>query len=49
MNENNRQFAHSDAIDLLDKMLRFDINERIRPREAMAHRYFDPVREFAKH
>ena len=37
-----------DAIDLLDKMLRYDKNDRIRPREAMEHKYFDPIREFAK-
>ena len=37
-----------EAIDLLDKMLKYDKNERIRPQEAMQHPYFDPVRDFLK-
>jgi len=37
-----------EAIDLLDKMLRYDKNERIKTKEAMAHPYFDPVRDFIK-
>ena len=37
-----------EAIDLLDKMLRYDKNDRIRPKEAMAHPYFDPIRDFLK-
>lgn len=36
------------ALDLLDNMLRYDKNERIRPKEAMQHPYFDPVRDFLK-
>lgn len=35
-----------EALDLLDKMLRYDKNERIIPKEAMKHEYFDPVRDF---
>jgi len=38
----------NEALDLLDKMLRYDKNDRIRPTEAMAHPYFDPIREFIK-
>jgi len=34
-----------DAIDLLDKMMRYDHEERILPRDAMKHPYFDAVRE----
>lgn len=37
-----------EALDLLDKMLRYDKNDRIRPKEAMAHPYFDPIRDFLK-
>lgn len=34
-----------DALDLLSKMLVYDHAERITPREALEHRYFDPVRK----
>lgn len=47
-NDNNKHLHDNDAIDLLDKMLRYDKNERIRPREAMQHSYFNPVRDFIR-
>jgi len=34
-----------DALDLLSKMLVYDHAERITPKEALEHRYFDPVRK----
>lgn len=34
-----------DALDLLSKMLMYDHAERIAPRDALEHRYFDPVRK----
>ena len=34
------------AIDLLEKMLVYDKNKRIGVKDAMAHHYFDSVREF---
>lgn len=34
-----------EAIDLLDKMLRYDHEERILPIDAMQHEYFKPIRE----
>jgi len=37
-----------EALDLLAKMLVYDKNERIKCKPAMAHAYFDPIREFAK-
>jgi casein kinase II subunit alpha len=40
----NQAFCSEDALDLLNKMLQYDHAERILPREAMEHRYFDPVR-----
>jgi len=40
----NKTLATTDAIDLLDKLLRCDQAERLTAREAMQHRYFDPVR-----
>jgi len=35
-----------EAIDLLDKMLKYDKNKRINCVDGMAHSYFDPIREF---
>eukprot|EP01102_Stenamoeba_stenopodia_P002655 TRINITY_DN12510_c0_g1_i1.p1 TRINITY_DN12510_c0_g1~~TRINITY_DN12510_c0_g1_i1.p1 ORF type:complete len:349 (-),score=56.39 TRINITY_DN12510_c0_g1_i1:89-1135(-) len=40
----NKHLALPDAIDLLDKLLRYDHQERLTAREAMAHSYFDPVK-----
>mgnify|MGYP001197387296 CR=1 FL=1 len=37
-----------EALDLLGKMLVYDKNKRIRCKEAMAHPYFEPIREFIK-
>jgi len=36
----NRTLANADAIDLLDRLLRFDHQERLTAREAMRHPYF---------
>lgn len=47
-NDVNRHLHDDTAIDLLDKMLKYDKNERIRPKDAMNHPYFDPIREFIK-
>lgn len=44
--ERNRHLANEDAIDLLGKMLKYDKNLRIKPVDAMKHKYFDPIREF---
>lgn len=35
-----------EALDLLSKMLVYDKNLRIKTKDAMAHPYFNPVREF---
>ena len=35
------KFIDQDALDLLDRLLRFDPNERLTSAEAMAHCYFD--------
>jgi serine/threonine protein kinase len=37
--------AVDEAIDLVDNLLRYDHQERLSAKEAMAHPYFDPVRE----
>jgi casein kinase II subunit alpha len=48
INEKNKHLINDEGLDLLDKMLQYDKNLRIRPKDAMAHKYFDIVREFAK-
>ncbi len=40
----NQKYVSNEAIDFLDKLLRYDHQERILPQEAMLHPYFDPVR-----
>lgn len=42
---NTQSRCEPDALDLLDRMLRYDHEERILPRDAMKHPYFDSVRE----
>ncbi|TKX27284.1 casein kinase II subunit alpha [Elsinoe australis] len=45
VNSENQRFVSNDAIDFLDKLLRYDHQERLTAKEAMAHPYFAPVRE----
>ncbi|KAG1862575.1 kinase-like domain-containing protein [Suillus subalutaceus] len=40
----NQQFVTSEALDLLDKLLRYDHQKRLTAREAQAHPYFNLVR-----
>lgn len=39
------ELISDEAIDFLDRLLRFDHNDRIMPTEAMKHDYFKPVVE----
>lgn len=41
----NAHLANPDAIDFIDKLLRYDHQERLTAQEAMAHPYFAPIRE----
>ncbi|KAJ6442902.1 casein kinase II [Purpureocillium lavendulum] len=41
----NQRFVSNEAIDFLDKLLRYDHQERLTAKEAQAHPYFDPVRD----
>ncbi|KAJ1998282.1 Casein kinase II subunit alpha [Coemansia thaxteri] len=41
----NQRFVSTEAMDFLDRLLRYDHMERLTAREAMSHPYFDPVRE----
>lgn len=36
----NRRYISNEAIDLLDKLLRYDHQDRLTAKEAMAHPYF---------
>lgn len=40
INRENSHLVESDAIDFLDKLLRYDHAERLTAREAMEHPYF---------
>ena len=40
----NQHLVTPEAIDLLDKLLRYDHQERLSPVEAMQHVYFAPVK-----
>ena len=40
----NKHLCLPEAVDFLDKLLRYDQQERLTAREAMAHPYFDPIR-----
>ncbi len=42
----NKHLVTTEALDLLGKMLVYDHAERITPREAMMHKYFEEVREY---
>merc|ERR1712193_459059 len=41
----NQRFVSNEAIDFLDKLLRYDHQERLTAKEAQGHPYFDPVRD----
>ncbi|KAF2754314.1 putative casein kinase [Pseudovirgaria hyperparasitica] len=47
INADNQRFVSNDAIDFLDKLLRYDHQERLTAEEAMAHPYFSPVKQNA--
>eukprot|EP01087_Luapelamoeba_hula_P004026 TRINITY_DN1398_c0_g1_i2.p1 TRINITY_DN1398_c0_g1~~TRINITY_DN1398_c0_g1_i2.p1 ORF type:complete len:175 (-),score=42.69 TRINITY_DN1398_c0_g1_i2:67-531(-) len=42
-NNKNKHLATPEALDFLDKLLRYDHQERLTAREAMAHPYITPV------
>ncbi|KAK3067534.1 Casein kinase II subunit alpha' [Teratosphaeriaceae sp. CCFEE 6253] len=43
--QENQRFVSNDALDFLDKLLRYDHQERLTAKEAMGHSYFAPVRQ----
>ncbi|KAF7911167.1 uncharacterized protein EAF01_002675 [Botrytis porri] len=44
VNAENQRFVTNEAIDFLDKLLRYDHQERLTAKEAMAHPFFAPIR-----
>ncbi|XP_020242839.1 casein kinase II subunit alpha-like [Asparagus officinalis] len=44
INAGNQHLAVPEAIDFIDKLLRYDHQERLTAKEAMAHPYFNPMR-----
>lgn len=44
INENNQHLVSEEFLDFIDKLLRYDHQERLTAKEAMAHPYFDPIR-----
>lgn len=45
MNSSNEHLISEEALDLLDNMLRYDHAERMTPKDAMQHPYFNPIKE----
>lgn len=48
INSENHHLATPEAVDLLDKLLRYDHQERLTAREAMAHPFFAKVHAAAQ-
>ena len=48
ISEKNKHLVNGDALDLLTKMLQMDKNLRITPKEAMQHKYFQPILSIVK-
>lgn len=42
----NQHLCTPDAIDLIDKLLRYDHYERLTAKEAMQHPYFKPLQSY---
>merc|ERR1712087_35855 len=42
----NKKYMSNESLDFVDRLLRYDHNKRLTPREAMAHAYFKPIREY---
>lgn len=44
INESNQHLVSNEFLDIIDKLLRYDHQERLTAKEAMQHPYFDPIR-----
>ena len=45
VSKTTEKFINDDLFDFLDKTLVYDHNDRLTAKEAMAHKWFDPVRD----
>jgi serine/threonine protein kinase len=43
INSDNQRFVSNEALDFLDKLLRYDHAQRLTAKEAMDHPYFTPI------
>ncbi|KAJ3112201.1 Casein kinase II subunit alpha [Physocladia obscura] len=48
VNSDNERYVSTEALDFLDRLLRYDHLERVTPLEAMEHAYFEPVKKAAE-
>lgn len=48
INENNQHLVSEEFLDFINNLLKYDHQERLTAKEAMAHAYFDPVRRATK-
>ncbi len=48
VNDGNKNLVSDEAIDLIDKILRYDHQTRLTAKECMMHAYFDPIRSVLK-
>merc|ERR1712204_51144 len=46
VNNYNKKYMSNESLDFVDRLLRYDHAKRLTPREAMAHAYFKPIREY---
>merc|ERR1712157_240508 len=46
VNNHGKKYMSNESLDFVDRLLRYDHNKRLTPREAMAHAYFKPIREY---
>ena len=46
VNNYNKKYMTNESLDFVDRLLRYDHAKRLTPREAMAHAYFKPIREY---
>ncbi|EMG49184.1 cka Casein kinase II subunit alpha [Candida maltosa Xu316] len=47
VSDHNKNLVSEEFLDFIDKLLRYDHQERLTAKEAMAHPYFDPIRPSA--
>ena len=46
VNNSNKKYISNEALDFVDRLLRYDHNQRLTAKEAMNHCYFKPILEY---